>query len=77
MPEQDSIPSDDRLALSVLLTAGADPERLARWYADNSDHSPSHIATTIDAMTSAGVLRPVTHPDPGRQCLQPRGATQS
>lgn len=77
MPEQDSIPSDDRLALSVLLTAGADPERLARWYAENSDHSHCHIAATIDAMTSAGVLRPVTNPGPGRQCLQPSGATRS
>ncbi len=63
MPEQNSIPNTDRLALSVLLAAGADPRRLARWYADNSDHPHSHVTTTIDAMTSAGPLRAMTQLD--------------
>lgn len=60
MPEQNSIPNNERLALSVLLAAGADPGRLARWYADNSDHPHCHITTTIDAMKTAGPLGPMT-----------------
>lgn len=66
MPEQNSIPDSDRLALSVLLAAGADPRRLARWYADNSDHPHNHITHTIDAMKGTGLLQPVSQPSRGK-----------
>jgi len=69
MPEQNSIPDGDRLALSVLLAAGADPRRLARWYADNSDHPHIHITHTIDAMKGRGLLQPVSQPGRGNQPL--------
>jgi len=67
MPEQNSIPDRERLALSVLLAAGADPRRLARWYADNSDHPHNHITHTIDAMKGTGLLQPVSQPGRGKQ----------
>lgn len=74
MPATKSLPTDDRLALSVLLAAGADPGRLARWYADNSDHPQRHIATTIAGLSGTPVLirvqRPRTVPGGGNHELR-------
>ena len=69
MPEQNSIPDGDRLALSVLLAAGADPRRLARWYADNSDHPHVQVTHTIEAINGRGLLQAVSQPGRGNQSL--------
>jgi hypothetical protein len=75
MPEQNSMPSNDRLALSVLLAAGADPGRLARWYADNSEHSHTRIASTINALKGPCVLRRASRPGRDDEYAQPAGGT--
>ncbi len=77
MPEQTTLLREDRLALSVLLSAGADPGRLARWYANNSEHSHSHITTTINDLTGTGVLGRVTAPGRGQHGVQCAGGTQT
>lgn len=50
MAKANSVHTDDRVALSVLLMAGADPGRLANWYADNSDSSRDDITATLASM---------------------------
>ena len=61
MTVSNSLLREDRLALSVLLYAGADPARLARWYADNSEHTHTHIATIINDLTSVAARRRAAH----------------
>lgn len=69
------MPTDDRLALSVLLAAGADPGRLARWYADNSEHSHTRIATTINDLKGQCVLRRATPPGRDDEYAHPADGT--
>ena len=77
MPEQNSIPSEDRLALSVLLAAGADPGRLAQWYADNSEHSHNRIATTINDLERPCMLRRATPLGRDDELVQSAGGTRT
>ena len=53
MAKANSVQTEDRVALSVLLMAGADPDRLANWYADNSDSSRDDITAALASMRTA------------------------
>ncbi|WP_301144863.1 hypothetical protein [Mycolicibacterium fortuitum] len=41
-------------ALAVLLTAGANPDRLATWYADNTDNSRQDVAAICGLSADVG-----------------------
>ncbi|WP_301124013.1 hypothetical protein [Mycolicibacterium fortuitum] len=54
MGKGNSVQESDVTALAVLLTAGANPDRLATWYADNTDNSRQDVAAICGLSADVG-----------------------
>jgi len=74
MPEQESISQDDRVALSVMLAAGADPQRLALWFADNGDRPHSAVVAAVSGLQAVVAVRVASLPGRRRPLIGVRGA---